>query len=124
VAAASPLPDAADGRLVCTQAACTLQPARSGAAAMLVRGKPPPEACATSVVVSAEPLRLDCGGTVPVIDRFSVWREGAHAIWLDPDGARVVTDRGLRGDRPWVVPRPTKGRLPPGPVLPVAPIDD
>jgi competence protein ComEC len=69
-------------------------------------------------VVSAEPLRLSC--PVPVVDRFSVWRQGATAAWLEPAGVRLLTDREVRGTRPWVVPLPTRGRLPPGPALPMA----
>ena len=42
------------------------------------------------------------GAGKPLVDRFTVWRQGAAAIWLQPGGARVLTDRDLRGDRPWV----------------------
>ena len=38
----------------------------------------------------------------PLVDRFTVWREGAAAIWLEPSGLRIRTDREERGDRPWV----------------------
>jgi len=71
-------------------------------------------------VVSLEPVRLRC--PVPVIDRFSVWREGAYAIWLVPNGARVLSDRADRGERVWI-PRPSpRNRLPPG--LRVAPAEE
>jgi competence protein ComEC len=40
----------------------------------------------------------------PIGQRFTVWRHGAHAIWLDPSGPRIVSDRATRGDRPWVPP--------------------
>ena len=64
------------------------------------------------MVVSLEPAHLACA--VPVLDRFSVWREGAQAIWLGPDGARVRSDRAERGQRVWM-PRPSiRNRLPPG----------
>ena len=56
-------------------------------------------------VISAEPVRERRCRAV-VVDRFAVWRHGAHAIWLDPAGARVVSDRAVRGDRPWVPPVP------------------
>lgn len=37
-----------------------------------------------------------------LIDRRSVWRDGAHAIWISADGElRVRTVNGERGDRPW-----------------------
>ena len=73
---------------------------------------PPPSVCDASAVLSLQPVRLRCA--VPVIDRFSVWREGAYAIWLDPAGARVLSDRAERGERVWM-PRPDRSnRLPPG----------
>jgi len=74
--------------------------------------------CGHALVISAEPLRLEC--PVAVIDRFSVWREGAHAAWLGPDRVRVLSDRRHRGDRPWVTPLPTRSRQPSGPLLPPA----
>jgi competence protein ComEC len=40
------------------------------------------------------------------VDRFTVWRYGAVAIWLDPGGAFVLSDRTERGSRPWVPPPP------------------
>ncbi|WP_240655274.1 ComEC/Rec2 family competence protein [Rhodovarius crocodyli] len=60
-----------------------------------------------ALIISPEPVRGDCAGS-RVIDRFSVWRDGAHAVWLSADGGvRVVSDRAHRGDRPWVPPRPS-----------------
>ncbi len=36
-----------------------------------------------------------------VIDRFDVWRHGAHAVFVDGDGTiRVVMARSRQGDRP------------------------
>jgi competence protein ComEC len=70
------------------------------------------------VVVSAEPVRGGCAGS-RAIDRFAVWRNGPHAVWLAPEGARVVSDRAFRGARPWVPPPPTpraREDLPPAPV--------
>ncbi len=64
-------------------------------------------ACATAaLVVSAEPVRGPCAAKV--VDRFAVWRNGPHAIWLDAGGVHVLSDRAARGARPWVpsVPMP------------------
>jgi competence protein ComEC len=80
---------------------------------MLLRGDPPREGCATAAgVVSAEPVRGRCAALV--VDRFAVWRNGAHAVWLERSGARVLSDRAVRGTRPWVppVPRPRDPRSP------------
>jgi competence protein ComEC len=107
--------------LGCGQAPCELRTRPGGPVALLVRDDPPDSACDAAVVVSLEPVRLSCARTVPVVDRFSVWREGAYAIWLSTDGARVLSDRAERGERIWM-PRPTpRNRLPPG--LVVAPAE-
>ncbi|MGC9270444.1 ComEC/Rec2 family competence protein [Acidiphilium sp.] len=67
------------------------------------------------VVVSSRPLRGMCRkpGRI-VIDRFSVWREGAIGLWFNPSvmpagvpggvpgGVTVRTDRMVQGARPWV----------------------
>ena len=99
--------------LDCTPARCIL----AGRLALL-RPAPPPRGvrrppdwspeplCGqVQVILSPEPLRGRCAGTA-VVDRFAVWRDGAHAVWLGPGGARVLSDRAHRGERPWVPPRP------------------
>ena len=40
------------------------------------------------------------------MDRFAVWRDGAHAVWLTANGPVVLSDRAHRGERPWVPLRP------------------
>jgi competence protein ComEC len=55
------------------------------------------------VVVSLVPLRGACPRPVVVVDRFDLWREGAHAIWLKGREVRVETVNGVRGNRPWVL---------------------
>jgi competence protein ComEC len=107
--AAAPLParagQAADGAIACDDGACTLRPSLGGPPAVLLRGATPGEACAgAALVVSAEPVRGRCAARV--VDRFSVWRDGAHAAWLEPTGSRVLSDRDARGARPWVPPPP------------------
>lgn len=101
--------DAADGAVSCKPDVCLLRPAGQSKAAMLVRGASHPDGCAeTSVIVSAEPARRLCPQPwPPLVDRFTVWRYGATAVWLNARSARVLTDRTYRGDRPWVPPMPT-----------------
>ena len=62
------------------------------------------EDCRTAdLVVSAVPAHRACRGGPTVIDRFDLWRQGAHAIWLGRDGSvRIETVRGVQGERPWV----------------------
>jgi competence protein ComEC len=102
----------ADGAIVCTPDECLLRPHARVLAAMLVRGATHPDGCSVaSVIVAAEPARGLCPRPWPkLVDRFTVWRDGAVAIWLDPGGARVLTDRAERGARPWVPPPPTPSR--------------
>jgi competence protein ComEC len=100
--------EAADGAVACKKDACLLRPNPGAKAAMLVRGATHPDGCGeVSVIVSAEPARGLCPRPWPgLVDRFTVWRYGATAIWLDGRRARIVTDRAYRGDRPWVPPQP------------------
>ena len=64
------------------------------------------------------PLHGDCKG-VPFVDRFSVWRDGAHAIWLRDGGTRVMSDRKWRGEQSWVPGHVQQQR----PALPMAPAE-
>lgn len=61
------------------------------------------------ILVAAFPLRGRCRSVKWRIDRFSVWRKGAHALYVGPDGVRIETARDLQGTRPWViVPEPRR----------------
>jgi competence protein ComEC len=108
----------------CEKDACLLRPYPDRLGALLARGALHPKGCdQVSVVVSAEPARGLCPKPWPkLVDRFTVWRFGSAAIWLDRDGARIMTDRWERGDRPWVSPLP-KPRKPAAPTLPAAAVD-
>ena len=57
------------------------------------------------VVVSLVPMRTGCPSAHITIDRFDLWREGAHAIWLEAGAVRVRTVADERGDRPWALRR-------------------
>ena len=119
-----PSGNATEGSMVCVADACLLRPRPDAKAILLVRGPARPAGCAeAAVVASAEPARGLCGKPWPkLVDRFTVWRDGSAAIWLNPDGAIVVTDRMERGDRPWVPPSP-QPMARAAPVLPPAALD-
>ncbi len=68
-----------------------------------------------ALLLSPAPARGICRGR-PLIDRFTVWREGAQAVWIGSGGVRVRSDRDDRGLRPWI-PVPGKRRVP---ALPMA----
>lgn len=120
LAGARPMPAGGAGPIHCTDDACRFRPSPGGAEAVLLRGGQHADHCGrAAALLSAEPLRDRCPGS-RVVDRFTVWRHGAHAIWLDAGGARVVSDRDWRGARPWVPPPPLpRGQV----VLPPAPTE-
>ncbi len=115
VARASALPSEGpvvegEGRMMfnCERDACVFRPRPEDMTAILLRGPSKPAGCEeAAVLISAEPARGVCSWPGPhPVDRFAVWRDGPAAIWLEPHGARVLTDREERGDRPWVPPPP------------------
>jgi competence protein ComEC len=100
----------ADGRLTCDPAGCLY---RSGAHVIaLVRDAAAlAEDCRTAaVVIAAVPVRRVCPSAQLVIDRFALWRDGGHALWLTSDGVRAQSVRAYRGERPWVAPVPEARR--------------
>ncbi|MBV9812852.1 MAG: ComEC/Rec2 family competence protein [Acetobacteraceae bacterium] len=94
------------GPISCLPDACILHSANNGPIATILRGPAAREDCDSDVLVSSEPIRLRCSEWIPWVDRFSVWRDGAQAIWLTHQGPVIVSDREVRGDRPWVPPPP------------------
>lgn len=114
-----------DGRLSCTRAACTLTGPAGQRILLLIPGPEETRCDDAALVLSPEPLRGRCRPAA-MVDRFSVWREGAHAAWFTADGVRVVSDRSLRGDRPWVapVPAPRAGRPSRAPAAPTLALPD
>jgi competence protein ComEC len=123
-AEAAPVPpegEIAGGAITCRAQECLVRPGGNSAAALLVRGAAHPAGCRqAAVIISAEPARGLCPKPWPqLVDRFTVWRNGAAAVWLEGGQARILTDREERGTRPWVpglpVPKPR-----PRPALPMA----
>jgi competence protein ComEC len=108
----------------CETGACLLLPYPDRLGALLAYGAQHPTFCGqAAVIVSAEPARGLCPRPWPkLVDRFTVWRYGSTAIWLDRGGARIVTDRSERGNRPWVPPLP-QPRKQAAPTLPRAAVD-
>ena len=126
-AGAEPVPKqgaAANGAIACRQGTCLVRLHPGQRAALLLRKPERQTDCRdVSVIVAAEPARGLCPKPWPkLVDRFTVWRDGAVAIWLDPRRARLLTDRAERGTRPWVPPPPQPRRRTP-PDLPQATVD-
>ena len=91
-----------DGRLNCDALGCLYRARGQVAALAQSEGALAEDCAAATVVVSLVPLRHTCTGVTTVIDRFDLWRNGAYAIWLDPDRVRVASARQWQGKRPWV----------------------
>ena len=107
--AAGPFEPIKDGTpSICGPLTCQLGPV------LLLRDKArmPEGGCAgVTLLVAAEPARGECPYGVALLDRFTVWRDGAAAVWIEGGSARVMTDRNVRGSRPWVPGLPTPRRV-------------
>lgn len=53
------------------------------------------------LLLSPDPVNKRNCNSRYVIDRFDVWREGSHAIWVNGDNIKIKTDADVRGKRPW-----------------------
>lgn len=60
------------------------------------------DCAAATILLSRVPVRdHQCRGPKIIVDRFDLWRNGAHALWLEPDGVRVESVGSSGGRRPW-----------------------
>ncbi len=94
------------GRLRCDTAGCLY--VHNGKKTALVRHERAlVEDCwDVDVVISPLPVRGRRQGRCPaqvVVDRFDLWRNGAHAVWLNKDGVRVESVNEQRGWRRWTI---------------------
>ena len=104
-----PRPGAAlGGALRCDAVGCLFR-GKGSTVAFALGGEALDEDCRIArVVISVEPVPpWRCGAPDLVIDRFDLWRHGAHALWLGEKDIRVATSAERRGARPWV---PERGR--------------
>jgi competence protein ComEC len=88
--------------LNCPAPYCLLRPFADRPGAAVLRGDDS-LGCEAALRISFSPIRRHCAPGAAEIDRFAVWREGAHAIWLDGAVIRIETDWQNRGARPWVL---------------------
>jgi competence protein ComEC len=103
----------ADGGLRCDASGCVYR-VNEHIVAVAARGEALIEDCRLAdVLISLVPVRGSCTSASALLDRFDLWREGAHAVWLDRNRVRIESVNGVRGDRPWVLrPRQTAGEEP------------
>lgn len=91
-----------DGRLRCDTNGCILREDGWMIALPKTQAAISEDCRRADVVISLEPVQGRCPSARVVIDRFDVWRDGAHAIWLDPvSGPRVRSTGKERGARIW-----------------------
>lgn len=53
------------------------------------------------IMVAFFPVRDRCQGPEIILDRFDLWRDGAHALYWDQGSKDVQTVRGEQGFHPW-----------------------
>ncbi len=71
------------------------------------------------ILITDFPLRHACKDIPIRIDRFDVWKRGAHAVYISNGELHIETVKGMQGDRPWVyVPRARPTPYQPQPELP------
>lgn len=91
-----------DGRLACDGLGCIYRAAGHTVALVRRQGALLEDCATATVVISRVPVRRRaCRGPLAVIDRFSLWREGPHAVWLDAGSVRIESVSRSIGDRPW-----------------------
>jgi competence protein ComEC len=95
----------ADGRLACDSLGCLYRTAGRTVALVQEPAALAEDCPIADLVISTEPVhRRLCPTPQRIIDRFDLWRDGAHAVWIGADGDLTVRSvRDLRGTRPWVL---------------------
>lgn len=87
-----------DGGDICTYAAKGQR-----VAFVQARDALPDDCAAETLILASEPYEAqECRAQTRLLDRWDLWRRGAHAIYLSADGGmRIDTVAHMRGQRPW-----------------------
>lgn len=99
-----------DGSLACDGLGCIYRTEGHVVALALASAALEEDCQIADVVVSLAPVRRRCPSADTVIDRFDLWRNGAHALWLAPGKVEVLSVGETRGNRPWVIAPPEARR--------------
>jgi hypothetical protein len=111
-AALRPWPEVGEeeGELYCPREGRCFYTAGGRRVALITSEAGLPVDCNTvDAIVARVPAGFACRSLIPTVDRIDNWRQGAVALWLDPDGVTVESANLSRGDRPWV-PHPVSAR--------------
>ncbi len=92
-----------DRRLTCDSMGCIYRAGGQRIALIRNNGALFEDCRSADVIISAVPVRGPCPSAHTVIDRFELWRNGAHALWIDDGGVRIESVNQERGKRPWVL---------------------
>ncbi|MGH6931462.1 MAG: ComEC/Rec2 family competence protein, partial [Dongiaceae bacterium] len=93
-----------EGRPACDSLGCIHQVSGVTIAIELEPGALFDDCQIADLVISRRPIRTTCPSARQIIDRFDLWREGAHAVWVFESGEiQVISVADLRGIRPWVM---------------------
>lgn len=87
----------------CLAGRCTATAKGRRVAYLAGDGLGPVDCAGFDIVIASFPLRGRCRSVPLRIDRFDLWRKGAHAVFLAPSGPVVTTARDGQGLRPWRV---------------------
>ena len=99
---------------ICADHLCKAQ-VKSKSVTYVSDGVALPLACdGIDILIADFPLRGACKPVATRIDRFDLWRNGAHAVTISGDSVIIRTARQESGVRPWVVvPEPRKTKYQP-----------
>ncbi len=97
-------PEEGQGRVVsCTPEGCRYETKGHHILFVMAKGGMPDNCAGADLIISMEPFKDSegCRRQMILLDRWDIWRKGAHAIYLSPDGMRIETVKADRGRRPW-----------------------
>lgn len=95
--------------LRCDSLGCVYRPQAGAVVAFSFEPQAIEEDCkSASLVVATVPVPRSCEART--VDRYDLWRDGGHAIWLDGSKAEIKSVGEVRGDRPWVLYRSRRHR--------------
>ena len=101
----------------CTTSRCEAE-LKGKRIAYLSKAEGQPLDCAgIAILITDFPLRGMCGMVPTRIDRFDLWRRGAHVLTITAEKVVIDTAAGSQGNRPWSL-RPERRSTPYKPTLP------
>ena len=97
-------PEEGQGRVVsCSAERCRFEAKGHRVLFVMDKGALPENCAEADLILSIEPFKNaeECHRQTMLLDRWDIWRKGAHAIYLSPEKVRIETVQGERGKRPW-----------------------